>query len=237
MHITVLGDSITKGVIFDEARSRYTFMKQSAMNMIQSQLGEIKNLSKFGCTTEKGLSICKKNESSVLTSDYTILEYGGNDCDMPWKDIAERPDSAFSANIPIDQFEMNYSALIQDVLHLGSKPVLMTLPPLDQDRFFQWVSKTAEGTEQAQEKILQYLKGTTETIYRWQESYNEIVRKLADRFHLPLIDIRSAFLSHSNYKDLISIDGMHPNQDGQNLIAKVTLSFFSAHQAAPKLSC
>ena len=228
MKITVCGDSITKGVIFDEAKGRYTFMKKSAMHPLQSMLGAvIKNVSKFGCTTEKGQSILQRSEAHVAESDFTILEYGGNDCDMPWDKIAENPDQLYEANVPEDQFEKNYEKLIIETQNLGSTPVLMSLPPLDQDRFYSWVSSLAEkNCPDAKDNILKYLDGTTDTIYLWQQKYNAIVLHLAEKFHLPLIDIRKAFLKQDDYKDYISIDGMHPNQKGQDLIAETSSDFF-----------
>ncbi|MGN1382293.1 MAG: SGNH/GDSL hydrolase family protein [Eubacterium sp.] len=228
MKITVCGDSITKGVIFDEAKGRYTFMKNSAMHTLQSMLGAvIKNVSKFGCTTEKGQGIFQRNEQHIAESDFTILEYGGNDCDMPWDKIAENPDQIYEANVPEEQFEKNYEEMIMKTLNLGSTPVLMSLPPLDQDRFYSWVSSLAEKkTPDAEANILKYLDGTTETIYLWQQKYNSVVLRLAEKFHLPLIDVRNAFLKQENYKDFISIDGMHPNQKGQDLIAETSSDFF-----------
>lgn len=236
MKITVCGDSITKGVIFDEAKGRYTFMKDSGMKTLQAMLqAVIKNVSKFGCTTEKGQDILQKNKAHIAESDYTILEYGGNDCDMPWDAIAENPDGVYGANVPEEQFEQNYGRMIEETQELGSIPVLMSLPPLDQDRFYRWVSALAEKKNaDAKANILKYLNGNTETIYLWQQNYNTAVLRLAEKYHLPLIDIRKAFLEQEDYKDLISIDGMHPNQKGQDLIAKTASDFFQRFCGRPE---
>ena len=238
MKITVCGDSITKGVIFDETKGRYTFMKNSGMKTLQTMLQAVmKNVSKFGCTTEKGKDILQKNAGHIAESDYTILEYGGNDCDMPWDAIAENPDQSYPANVPEEQFEQNYAQMIEETQNLGSLPVLMTLPQLDQNRFYRWVSSLAEKKNaDAKVNILKYLNGSTDTIYRWQQNYNAAVLRLAKKYNLPLIDIRKAFLQQENYRDLISIDGMHPNQKGQDLIAETASDFFQKLCAGPEES-
>ncbi len=228
MKITVCGDSITKGVVFDEVKGKYTFMKNSGMNTLQAMLeAVILNVSKFGCTSEKGMSIFHKNEKHIAESEFTILEYGGNDCDMPWEAIAENPDGEYGANVTVEQFEENCSRMIEETRRLGSTPVLMTLPPLDAERFFNWVTSLAEKKNaDAKANILKYLGGDVQAIYQWQQNYNAAVLRLAEKFRLQLIDIRQAFLDQDDYKDLISIDGMHPNQKGQDLIAKTASLFF-----------
>ena len=47
-------------------------------------------------------------------------------------------------------------------------------------------------------------------IYRWQEMYNVEVMLLATRMGIPIIDIRSAFLKHHNYRDFLAMMGSTP---------------------------
>ena len=61
-------------------------------------------------------------------------------------------------------------------------------------------------------------------IYRWHESYNMAVCRIALSQRVPLIDIRSAFLERKNYQSLLCEDGIHPNEEGHAMISSVILS-------------
>jgi len=215
MNICVFGDSITKGVVFDDVKNKYTFLKDSFVNLVQAETSvEIKNFAKFGSTTVKGSEIMKKHEDSIGDYDYTFLEFGGNDCDFLWSEIAEDPGLNHQSLVPIDQFRQIYISMIAKVRACGSHPVMLTLPPLVSERFFSWVSRGLD-----QNNIMKFLGGDAEYIYRWHEQYDLMVREIAAEQNVPLLDIRSAVLSQPDYQSLVCIDGMHPNCRGHRVIA------------------
>ena len=37
MNICVFGDSVAKGVVFDEIKNKYTFLKENFVNLVQSK--------------------------------------------------------------------------------------------------------------------------------------------------------------------------------------------------------
>jgi lysophospholipase L1-like esterase len=214
MKICVLGDSITKGVIYDEERKRYIFLKDSFINMIQQNSGiEINNCSSFGCTVTKGTNMLDKIEGELKDYDYTFLEFGGNDCDYDWAKVAEEPDKYHDCNTPPEVFKEKYENIIKRVEAAGSKPVLVTLPPIDSVRFFNWVSKGLN-----KENILKFL-GDVEHIARWQSMFNDTVNQLSKLYNLPIFDIRSIFFDgKKKITDYLCEDGMHPNEEGHKLI-------------------
>lgn len=216
MNICVFGDSVAKGVVYDPVKKKYTFLKENFVSIAESITSiTIKNFAKFGCTIMKGAEIMKKQEDILKDYDYTILEFGNNDCDLNWNEVADSPESSHLAQVPLDIFKEKYVEMIKKVRDLGSKPVLMTLQPLEPNKFFTWVSKGLN-----EKNILEFLGGNTEFIYKWQENYNNMIYDLAKENNVGLIDIREDFVKNSNYGELLCIDGMHPNEDGHKFIAK-----------------
>lgn len=215
MNICVFGDSIAKGIVFNEKMQKYTYLKDNFINITESRTGNfIKNFSKFGCTIKKGETILRKQLHNLTNYDYVLLEFGGNDCDLNWKEVAEAPDIQHSSHVPLPEFKRTYEKLIAAVIQAGSKPVLMTLPPLCSSKFFNWVSKGLN-----KEKILAYLGNDVEYIFNWHKKYNNMIYTIADELDTPVINIRDTFLTHPQYENLLCIDGMHPNEKGHQLIA------------------
>ena len=85
----------------------------------------------------------------------------------------------------------------------GVQPVLMTLPPIDSARYFDFISRRSDG-----QRILTWL-GDVGRIYRHQELYSDTVAALAMSEGLPLIDVRRQFLPLRDLPRLIAADGIH----------------------------
>ena len=90
--VCILGDSVAKGVVLDDARGRYIFAKESAARLFALDGGmEVDNLASFGCTVTKGEDMLQKCGPRIGDYDYTVLEFGGNDCDFDWKSVSDDP--------------------------------------------------------------------------------------------------------------------------------------------------
>ncbi len=213
MKVCVFGDSIAKGVFFDDKRNRYALLKDSFINMIRHRTDiEIENYACFGCTVSKGLRLLEKTEDELKSYDYTFIELGGNDCDFNWASVAENPDFEHECNTPLDAFKEKYKSMIERTRAAGSRPLLVSLPPIDSTRFFNWVSKGLN-----KENILKFL-GDVEHIARWQSMFNDAVHQISRIYDLPLFDIRSKFLGGKRLTDYLCKDGIHPNSEGHKLI-------------------
>lgn len=147
--------------------------------------------------------------------DHVLLEFGGNDCDYAWPKIAEKPDDNYFPNTSPEVFSREYARMIREVRAAGSSPVILSLPPIDAKRYFNWFSRGIDG-----EKVLRWL-GDVEHIYRWHEMYNMAAVRLANETGTPLVDITSAFLQSKDCDRLICDDGIHPNERGHELISEV----------------
>ncbi|WP_077391169.1 SGNH/GDSL hydrolase family protein [Mobilibacterium timonense] len=226
--ICVFGDSVARGVVFDEARQRYTNLKENFISLTEERIHiPFKNFSVFGATISKGEQMMARRSDSLGSYEYSILEFGGNDCDLNWKEISESPSSDHPAKTPLDKYESTYREMIQSSLSRGLKPILLTLPPLDPERFFQWVSRGLD-----RDKIYSYIGGDVNNIYRWHKEYNDIVLSLGREYGLPVIDIRSALESQGDYSRFLCADGMHPNAEGHRLIADCLASSLGSLQIA-----
>ena len=219
--ICLFGDSISKGVIIDEIRDRYTMTKHSFANLLTAGEPELNltNYSMLGCTISKGRSMIARHIRDVESCDVTVLEYGGNDSDHDWKEISENPLGDHLPKTPINEFIKNYRDIIKELNNMGKSIIMLNLPPIDEHKYFNWFSKGLN-----RENILKWLGGTDEYIYRFHEIYNVQVCNIAAEHNIPLIDIRSAFLEKRNYSDYLCNDGIHPNEKGHELIARVIMS-------------
>lgn len=215
MDLIVFGDSIAKGVVYDENKGRYVFSPNSFLSLIsQRGYAVVKDLSRFGCTTVKGEAILDRHLDELSSYDYTLLEFGGNDCDLDWKKASEDPDTPQTGQVDKKAFMENYIRIIDKVKENGGTPVLTTLPPLDPEKFFEWVAKDLDKCS-----VMRFLKNDKSNIYRWQEEYSDLVTEIGGLTGAPVLDIRRPFLESSSYGDMLSKDGMHPNEAGHKAIA------------------
>jgi lysophospholipase L1-like esterase len=224
----VSGDSISKGVVYDEGKGRYTVLDTNYVALVQKKIkGVVRNVSRFGNTLTRGMgrlgSDIAKNRPDIV-----LIEYGGNDCDFDWNEVAANPEIAHEPKTGLLQFEKTLTETITSLKEEAIVPVLMTLPPLDPDRYLEWVSKhdaLAEGN------ILKWL-GSVVKIYWWQERYSSSIVTVAEKTDTRWIDIRGAFLRYPDFSKLICRDGIHPNREGHILIASTIVDYISANFAS-----
>ena len=219
--ILVSGDSISKGVIYDETKNKYIVLQENYVNIISRKLkGSIKNISKFGSTITRGINKLEK-QISKENPDIVLIEYGGNDCAFNWDEVANNPDAKHLPQTEVGIFEISLRETIELLKNIKITPVLMTLPPLNADMYFEWVSKNNPLT---QSNILEWLGGIPR-IYSWQERYSSIITKVAEETHTKFIDVRSAFLQYPDFANFICRDGMHPNREGHKVIADKIIDY------------
>ncbi len=215
-NICLWGDSIGKGVVFDEQRNRYAICRESCAAML-SRIINLRNYSVMGQTTREALERMRK--ADIAPGAIIAIEYGGNDCDLDWKSVAEHPDIPQYGRVPIDEFGGNLSQMISIARSAGARPMLILPPPVLSQRFFNWVSRGLNAGG-----ILEYL-GDAHAIFRWQAGYADRVRRIAAEESVPLIDIRTPILDAGCIEDLYCIDGMHPNAAGQRTIYGAILKY------------
>ncbi|MCL2201169.1 MAG: SGNH/GDSL hydrolase family protein [Oscillospiraceae bacterium] len=221
LKIGVWGDSVFQGVVLDELAGKYKILKENAVSMCSDALkATVENFSKFGCTVTKGKQRMLLHLDKGKHSDIVILEYGGNDCDMPWAEISAQPEFLHQPKVPLKDFSVHIQEIIDTLISHGIVPLLTTLPPLHHERYLNWICRNGLSRE----NILRFL-GDSHRIYTHHERYSLELSQLAMDNNCRIIDIRSAFLDYGDYGELICTDGIHPNDRGQALIRETIMKF------------
>lgn len=213
MRLQIYGDSIMKAVVVDE-NFKYKSLSRSILEKLQQQTGlDAVNRAHFGYTSEKGQAILQRDLENGLDCQFALLEFGGNDCDYNWAEVAADPDGEHLPQTALQTFLDNLRSMAQSLLSHGVQPILMTLPPLDAQKYLDFIGRL--GSDKA--AVLHWL-GDVQMIYRWQEMYSAAISRLAIQLNLPLADVRSRFLSRRDYQSLIARDGIHLTEAGYQLV-------------------
>ena len=224
--ILVCGDSITRGVIFDETKKRYTNTKNAVTDGVAQKMElEIDNVSKFGNTVKKAINSFKK-AISLKKYKYVLFELGGNDCDFNWRAVASDPEGVHVPNTDYREYKDVLTEMIKTARDNGIIPILATLPPIDAHKYFNWISGFSDD---AKPSILSWL-GNVNQIYWWQEKYNTGMLQVANETHCQVIDVRTAMLATDDYRDLYCIDGIHPNEKGHTVMTDAVIASIKAMQ-------
>ncbi len=211
--IEVWGDSVLKGVIYDEIRKKYRRLENS-YNLGQiSDMGlDVRNNSKFGLTAPKAKNLMLNALEKGVDAEAAIIEFGGNDCDFKWAEVAAEPYKDHIPNTPLSVFKECITDMIKALRQNGIKPILVNLPPIHSGKYFNWISRGLDAGA-----ILKWL-GDKELIYRHHETYSLALTGLAQSLSCNYIDVRQPFLLKRDYYNYLCEDGIHPNESGYSLI-------------------
>ena len=124
--------------------------------------------SKIWSTISIGKNIIFKNIELIkeTKSKYVIMEFGGNDCGYNWREILENPDKEHYSKSWITEFIEIYSYLIDEFKKIGKEPVLLSLPPIDSTKYFDYISKKLNT-----DNILKLMEGNKQFLTNWHERY------------------------------------------------------------------
>ena len=211
--LIIFGDSILKGVMKTE--HGYHLCSDHNFDMLSQQGVSVISHAKMGATTETGLAAVQAKLPPCDRDTTVLLDFGGNDCNHNWSDVAKAPDQNHLPAVPPERFISLYTQLIKTVQSAGARVAVASLIPLDADRFFQSISQRNDA-----QAILHWL-GDKYHLYRWQESYNVLVCRLARALGCTMVDLRTPFLENADFSSLIGADGIHPTQAGHDLIHAV----------------
>ena len=214
--IVALGDSITKGVIFDG--ENYKILPNGFVNRCAEDMHvDVDNYGRMGCTITRGAQIAEQHAEAIASSDVTLVEFGGNDSDFCWTDIAAAPKENHYPMTELPTFRQMYRDLIARIRQLGSQPVLLTLPLIDYRRFYNFVTRNMG--EHDRSNVLSWLGGQEERIRNYHDMYSLAVYQIGYQERVPVLDITSPFLHNRDYLPYLCVDGIHPSEQGHNLIA------------------
>lgn len=211
--IIMYGDSILRGITYSSEQRRHRLCTGYKFPSL-SELGyEVINHARMGATVERGAPLLDATlTQDICQGSVVLLEYGGNDCDYDWSAISADPSGIYLPKTPEDTFLQVYGQVIETARERGATVLLSSLIPIDAGRYLSVITH-----ERSYDNILSWL-GDASMLYRFHEHYNALVHTLARRYHCPLLDVREQFLLSHNYKKLIAEDGIHPTDEGHDLI-------------------
>ncbi|MGI6083980.1 MAG: SGNH/GDSL hydrolase family protein [Acetivibrionales bacterium] len=218
--IEVWGDSVLKGVIYDDIRKKYRRIENRlAIDKITGLGLDIRNNSKFGMTAPKARNLMLSALKKGIDAEAAIIEFGGNDCDFKWAEVAAQPEKEHLPKTPLSVFKECITDMVKALRQSGIKPILVNLPPIHSEKYFNWISRSLDAGA-----ILKWL-GDKELIYRHHETYSLAVVSLAQSLSCSFIDVRQPFLLKRDYFNLLCEDGIHPNEKGHELLSQTFESY------------
>ncbi|WP_010304409.1 SGNH/GDSL hydrolase family protein [Kurthia senegalensis] len=212
MKILCFGDSITRGVTLQGNRLR--IVKQTYPKHLQAARPNDEIVNK-GVFNDNSSSLLQRFDKDVVAEhpDVTLLEIGGNDCVFNWQEVANAPDDVHQPTVRMQDFKQNIRTLYDRLTNIGSKLVLVTPPPLDPVKYYEYLENLFD---QSISKWICKVGG----IDFWHKQYNDAIVQLSEELHLLLIDVRKAFIETDHFQDFMSNDGIHPNEEGYVLMAQ-----------------
>ena len=216
--IHVWGDSLARGVVYNEQRARYAISRERCTTRLSEAMPcKVENHSGMGATVRDGLNWF--GAFTGVPGALCAVEFGGNDCDLNWPYVATHPDEPVTPKVPLPEFEALLSQFVTLIRARDMQPLLITPLPLHAERYYHWVTQNIDA-----DAVLKAL-GDVNHIYRWQERYANAVRKVARATRCNLFDLRDVFLSRQDYEQLMCVDGIHPNESGHRVLADAALAF------------
>lgn len=235
--IIAWGDSILKGVVSGGDSKRFDITEKDSLSQACAALGiELANKSVFGSWMTKTRRTQDRSLRNGASAQIGIIESGTNDCDYDWSAVSADPDAEHLQRCPLDEF----SSLMEEAVSVARQnkitPVIMIPTPLVPE---WWLNNICIGNDEAAiikfitKKYLQDQKATAGDcsqdqkaaaamrLYQNQELFSFAAANVARSLNVQIVDIRSEFLAHPNYKSLMCLDGVHPNQAGYDFMAEI----------------
>ena len=161
--------------------------------------------------------------------DRTILIRPESGLQFDWQSIASHPCDKHDSSYSLVAYKSLYTNRIAQARAQGMEPVLVSLPIMDEDRFFAFITRGM--TMQERKNVLYWLGGKTERLRNIHALYNLALFRLAALQCVHIIDITSPMLSAPNYAELLDDDGVTLSPAGEALV-NAELSKVKAHEAA-----
>lgn len=228
--IHIWGDSLARGIVYNEEKARYAISRERCSTRLALEPDlKVENHATMGATVLEGLAaFTQYRDASPMPQTLCAVEFGGNDCDLDWKHVAEHPEEPVLPRVTLETFEQTLTTFVTEIRKRGMFPLLVTPLPLHAERYFQWVTRGLDA-----EAVLHAL-GDVYHIYRWQERYAIAVRNVARKQCCAVLDLRDVLLAQPDYASLMCMDGIHPNDAGHRLLADAVLKRTRAGRSMPQ---
>lgn len=148
--------------------------------------------------------------------DKTMLIQPMSGLQYNWKAIALNPSAHHEPQIDLVAYKALYINKIAQARACGQEPVLVSLPIMDENRFFAHI--TSGMSMQERKNILYWLGGKTERLRNIHALYNLTLFRLAAQQCVHIVDITSPMLASTHYEELLDQDGVTLSPVGEALV-------------------
>ena len=148
--------------------------------------------------------------------DNTIIIQPESGLQFDWRAIAADPSGRHESNIDLVAYKALYINKIAQARARGLEPVLVSLPVMDENRYFAFITRGMSMQER--KNLLYWLGGKTERLRNIHELYNLALFRLAATQCVHIIDITSPMLATPNYNELLEQDGVTLSEAGKSLV-------------------
>ena len=148
--------------------------------------------------------------------DKTFIIQPESGLQYDWHAIAANPGGKHEPQIDLVAYKALYINKIAQARARGLEPVLVSLPIIDENRYFAYITRGMSLQEC--KNILYWLGGSTERLRNIHALYNIVLFRLAAQQCVHIIDITSPMLASENYGELLEQDGVTLSPAGQALL-------------------
>ena len=161
--------------------------------------------------------------------DKTLIIQPASGLQYDWKAIAANPYDRHEPTMDLVAFKALYINKIAQARACGQEPVLVSLPIIDENRFFSHITRGMSLQER--KNVLYWLGGKTERLRNIHALYNLALFRLAALHCVHIIDVTSPMLAYADYDELLEPDGVTLSASGQAIV-DAELTKIAKHEAA-----
>lgn len=148
--------------------------------------------------------------------DKTFIIQPESGLQYDWQAIAADPSAKHNPQMDLVAYKALYTNRIAQARAQGLEPVLVSLPIIDENRYFAFITRGMSIQER--KNVLYWLGGHIERLRNIHALYNLALFRLASTQCVHIIDITSPMLASDHYDQLLEQDGITLSPEGQALV-------------------
>lgn len=148
--------------------------------------------------------------------DKTFIIQPESGLQFDWNAIAMNPSGHHEPKMDLVAYKAQYINKIAQARARGFEPVLVSLPIMDENRYFAYITRGMSVQERR--NVLYWLGGQTERLRNIHALYNLALFRLAAVQCIHLVDITSPMLECAHAEQLLEADGVTLSERGQALV-------------------
>ena len=157
--------------------------------------------------------------------DKTIIIQPESGLQYDWQAIAIDPSGHHDPKMDLVAYKALYTNKIAQARACGHEPVLVSLPIMDENRYFAFITRGMSMQER--KNVLYWLGGKIERLRNIHALYNLALFRLAAQQCVHIIDITSPMLASAHEEQLLEQDGVSLSKQGQALVDNELSSLLS----------